>query len=154
MVVSGGLLLAGCATKIDSGKAERFISRTVESQVGARVSSVACPTGKTAKKGDTFTCVVHGADGTTGRTFVTETDDKGNVHVHAPFVHTREMERSIASGIAKKVKEAVKVSCPEIIIASKGGKFACRARDSQGETAKIEAVQTDASGHVRFHVVS
>ena len=151
LAVAGAVLLAGCgATSIDTAKAERFIKATVAGQVGAKVKSVGCPSGKTAKKGATFTCTVTGADGTKGDALVTERDNKGNVHVSAPFVHPREIEASIAAGLSKKVHARVRLSCPEIIVARTGGKFNCTAVDPKGQTGRIEAVQTDAKGHVTY----
>lgn len=150
---SAVLVLAGCATKIDTSKAERFIDKTVRTQVGAKVASVECPDGKTAKQGDSFTCVVTGSDGTKGKAFVTERDDKGNVHVSAPFIHTREIETSIADGLRRKLHDDITVGCPEIIVARKAGRFSCRATDSHGKRAHVQVVQSDALGHVNYRLV-
>jgi hypothetical protein len=148
------VFLTACGTtKIDSKKAESFITSTVADQVGAHVKSVDCPSGKTAKKGDSFSCTVVGADGSKGPVSVTELDTKGNVHVSAPFVHTREIEASIASGLGKIVHQTVRIGCPEIIVAKKGGIFDCSAIDKAGKTARVEAVQKDAAGHVRFRLI-
>lgn len=147
-------LLAGCGTTtIDSGKAEDTIKKAVVQQAGAKVKGITCPAGKEAKAGDTFTCAVTGSDGSKGDAIVTEKDDKGNVRVSAPFVHPREIESSIASGISKQTGgEAVDVVCPEIIVAKTAGTFSCRARQGQNQ-APVEVIQKDAKGNVRFRVV-
>lgn len=154
VAASGLIALAGCgSTSIDTHKAEGFIKTTVVTQVGAHVKSVSCPSSETAKKGASFTCTVTGTDGSKGAALVTERDDKGNVHVSAPFVHTREIEASIATGLAKKIKTRVRVACPEIITAQANAKFNCTATDPHGDKARVEAIQKDAKGNVRYHVV-
>lgn len=153
MTVAVAVSLSACGgTRIDDGKAEKFITSTVVNQVGAHVKSVTCPKGKTAKKGDTFSCTVVGTDGSKGDVLVTERDAKGNVHVSAPFVHSREIEASIASSLGKKVRQKVGIACPEIIDARTAAVFACVATDEAGKTARVEAVQEDAKGHVKYHL--
>lgn len=51
-----GLALSGCAKKIDSGDLEKKISDNIAQQVGGQKPKVDCPSGKDAKKGNTFTC--------------------------------------------------------------------------------------------------
>ncbi len=146
------LVLPGCSKGIDSAKAEKFIKTTVAKQVGADVESVECPSGLTAKKGESFTCTVAGADGSSGKMTVTESDDQGHVKVSAPFIHVRELEASIASDLAEQVGSQVKLSCPEIITGDKGGTFSCAAR-SGSDKATVAVTQTDDRGHVRFKLV-
>ncbi len=143
---------AGCGeTVIDTGKAERFISKTVGEQAGVRVKSVACPKDVKAKKGDTFRCTVTGRDGTKGAVVVSQQDNKGNVHVSAPFLHIREAEVSIAEQIKKQTSAVVSVSCPEIVVPVKDSKFRCQATDGQ-RTHPVSATMTDAQGNFRFKV--
>jgi hypothetical protein len=149
LVALAALALSGCSKSIDSDKAEKFIAKSVGSQVGAKVKSVSCPTGLTAKKGETFECTVTGTDGTTGKTTVTEKDDQGNVSVSAPFIHVRNLEQQIASGIAKQIGGSVDVGCPEIIVGAKGKKFECQAT-SGSDKAVVEVTQTDDQGNVRY----
>lgn len=149
--VLAALAVSGCAKEIDAAKAEKFISKTVAAQVGAELKSVSCPSGLTAKKGETFECTVTGTDGTTGKTEVTEKDDQGNVSVSAPFIHPRDIERSIATDIKAQVGSAVKVSCPEIIVSDKGGKFGCEAT-SGSDKARVDVTQTDDQGNVDYKV--
>lgn len=142
-------ILAGCSKGIDTDKAEGFIKKTVSQQVGAKVEAVKCPGGLTAKKGETFTCTVTGTDGSSGRMLVTEKDDQGNVKVSAPFIHVRDLERLISSGIAKQVGSTVVVACPEIIAGEKGGTFTCNATAGSNK-AKVDVTQTDDKGNVRY----
>jgi hypothetical protein len=150
--VAASVAAAGCGeTVIDTAKAERFISKTVGEQAGVRVKSVVCPKDVKAKKGDTFRCIVTGRDGTKGSVVVAQQDDKGNVHVSAPFLHTREAEVSIAEQIKKQTKAVVSVTCPEIVLPVKDSKFRCQGTDGN-QTRPITATMTDASGNFRFKV--
>lgn len=143
------LVLTGCSKSIDTDKAEKFIMKTVSQQVGAKVKAVRCPEGLTAKKGETFTCTVIGADGSSGEMLVREKDDQGNVNVSAPFIHVRDLEELISSGIAKQVGGSVAVSCPEIIAGKQGGTFSCGAKSGSDE-AIVNVTQTDDQGNVRY----
>lgn len=154
LVPAAAVTLAGCSTKIDTGKAEGLIRTAVAEQVGAHVKSVDCPGGKTAKKGDTFTCKVTGTDGSTGDAIVTETNDKGHVTVAAPFVHTREAEILIVNGIKKQTSvKVLTVRCPEIIVGKAGATFDCQAV-GDGQKATVRATQTDAKGGFRYKVLN
>jgi hypothetical protein len=148
------LTLAGCSTTIDDGKAEGLIRKAVTEQVGAHVKRVDCPGGKTAKKGETFTCTVTGVDGSTGSAIVTETDDKGKVKVAAPFVHTREAQALIIDGIKKQTSvKTLTVSCPDIIVGKVGATFDCAAV-GDGQKATVRATQTDGKGGFRYKVLN
>ena len=144
------LVATGCGgTEIDDAKAERFIEATVTEQVGARVESVECPTGLTAKKGETFECTVTGDDGSTGRTVVTEKDDEGNVAVSAPFIHVRDLEEQILRGLKDEMGGSAELDCPEIIVGEKGDTFECAVRSAGGESTVL-VTQTDDQGNVRY----
>lgn len=145
--------LTGCSTKIDAAKGERLIRKTVTDQVGAKVRSVHCPKDLTAKQGATFHCTVVGADGTTGQALVTERNDKGDVGVDAPFLHTIEVERIIAADLKRKVGGTVRVNCPEIVRVERRGRFSCHGHTGRS-SARIAVTQLDAHGHVRYAVKS
>lgn len=147
------LVAAGCGeTTIDDAKAEEFISTTVSDQVGARVESVACPDDLVAEQGETFECTVTGDDGSSGRATVTQKDDEGNVSVSAPFIHVRDLEEQIATGIAEQIgSEDVALDCPEIIVGEKGDSFECEAT-SGDDTATVAVTQTDDQGNVRYEL--
>ena len=145
------VLIGGCgSTKIDGKKAEDLVAKSVREDIGAEVKSVSCPRGLTAKKGETFECTVTGSDGTTGKATVTEKDAKGNVEASAPFVHVSNLEEQIAGGLSDQVGGSnVDVSCPEIIVGSKGNVFECDAT-SGSDKATVEVTQTDEQGNVRY----
>ena len=146
------VVLAGCAREIDQAKAEKYITKAVGDEIGAKVKSVDCPSGLTAKKGETFECTVVGTDGSKGTTKVIEKDDKGSVGVSAPFIHPTEIEDSIEKGITAQVGSDVALECPEIIVAKKGDTFDCKAT-SGSDKATVRATQTDGQGHVRYKIV-
>jgi hypothetical protein len=154
VVALGAVALSGCGeTRIDVSKGERMILAAVREQVRAEVKSVECPKGLIAKKGETFRCRVTGTDGTFGDAIVTERDDRGSVSVDAPFLHVRDVETSVAEGIADDIGGGrVRVRCPEIVTVEAGGTFRCRAR-SGGDVARVRVVQQDDQGRVRYEVV-
>jgi hypothetical protein len=150
--VVAAFAVAGCSKSIDTDKAEKFIGKTVTAQVGADVKSVKCPSGLTAKKGETFECTVTGADGTSGKAQVTEKDDQGNVSVSAPFVHTTNLEELMAKNIGEQAgAKDVKVDCPEIIVGKKGGTFDCSATSGK-DKATVNVTQKDDQGNVNYKV--
>ena len=153
LIAIAAVLVGACgSTKIDAKEAEDLIAESVREQVGAEVKSVSCPTGLTAKKGETFECTVTGTDDTTGKAKVTMKDDEGNVDASAPFVHVRDLEREIAGGIGGQIGASdVEVSCPEIIPGAKGDVFECDAT-SGADKAVIEVTQTDGLGNVNYKV--
>lgn len=121
-------LIAGCGeTKIDGPKAERLISELVTKQVGARITTVTCPTGITAKTGRTFSCAVRATDGTRGDVLVTARDAKGAVELQVPFLTVRRSEADIARQIGDQGGSPYKVACPELIVIRKGVSFRCKA---------------------------
>jgi len=122
------VLAAGCGeTKIDGPKAERLIRELVTEQVGARVTSVTCPTAITAKKAVRFNCAVKAADGTRGDVLVTGRDSKGGVDLRAPFLRVREAESDMGRQIGEESGETVEVACPELIVIRRDVTFLCKA---------------------------
>jgi uncharacterized protein DUF4333 len=150
-LAASAVVLAGCAKEIDDAKAEDFIQKTVTEQVGARVESVSCPSGLTAKKGETFECTVTGDDGSEGKVMVTEKDDQGNVSVSAPFIHVRDLEEQIGNGLQNQVGGPAELDCPEIIVGQKGDTFECDAKTPDGP-ATVQVTQTDDQGNVRYEL--
>ena len=150
--LAAAVALTGCATKIDHSKAEKQIKTLVEKQVGSPVKSVNCPSGKTAKKGDTFTCTVTGGDGSKGDVTVTETDDKGRVNISAPLVHTGPDAAAIVKDLeAKNSGLTVKVVCPDIVAGKKGTSFDCSATGNQGK-ATVTVTLSDDQGSFDYKV--
>ncbi len=144
--------LAACGEKtIDADKGEKFIRGVVAEQVGARIASVTCPEDVKAKKGDTFTCVVAGTDGSKGNVVARQKDDEGNVVVNAPFLYVREAEAVMADQIGKQVKANVKLACQEIVVVKKGGTFDCKAT-SGSESRNVAVRLTDDAGHFSYRL--
>jgi VCBS repeat-containing protein len=87
------LAVAGCATTIDNGKAEQLIRNSINSTGNAKVKSISCPSGVTAKSGGTFTCqlTVTATDGSTHSGTVTlhMTDSKGHVEANSSDFHVQ-----------------------------------------------------------------
>lgn len=147
------LVLASCGeSTIDAEKGERFIRGVVTEQVQARVGAVRCPDDVKTKKGTTFTCSVAGIDGSKGDVLVTQRDEDGNVNVSAPFLHVREAEAVMADQIAKQVKvDGVTITCPEIIVVKKGGRFECKAT-AEGKSRDVAVRLTDDEGHFSYRL--
>ena len=152
ILLAGATAVAGCGTKtIDDGKAEKAIKAEVARQAGADVRSVSCPDDVEPEKGGTFTCRVTGTDGSAGDVNVTQKDDEGRVRFSAPFIHMRDIERSLAVQFSSP-QVSVTLDCPEIVTAKAGGTFVCDGRDSKGRRAKIDVTQKDARGNVTAKV--
>ena len=142
--------LTGCGeTRIDADKAEGLIRDLVTERVGARVATVACPGGITAKKGVTFNCHVAGTDKTKGDVLVTARDGRGSVEVSAPFLRVRRSESDMAKQIEDSYGAAAKVDCPEIVVIRKGATFRCEAT-SGDESRHVNARFLDDSGKFSF----
>jgi hypothetical protein len=147
--------VAGCGTTtLDAAKAEEKITEAVTSQVGAKLKTVTCPEDREAKKGDTFPCAVLGQDGSRGDAIVTQKDEEGNVGIRAPFLHVREIERNIGTGLAKQLGgDVVKLTCPEIIVVKAGGTFDCRATQGTSK-GTVNVTQKDAKGNVTYKLAN
>ena len=63
LVVLGAVAAAGCASKLDTGKIEVEIKKSLADRTGARIASVDCPDDVEAKEGDTFRCTATAATG-------------------------------------------------------------------------------------------
>ena len=143
-------VIAGCGeTRIDADKAEGLIRDLVTQRVGARVATVACPHGITAKKGVTFSCRVAATDRTKGEVLVTARDNRGSVEVSAPFLRVRSSEADMAKQIDSRFDAAVKVTCPEIVVIRKGATFRCEAK-SGDQSRDVNARFIDARGRFSF----
>ena len=148
--LAAAVLLAGCGeTKIDGPKAERLIRDMVSEDVGARVASVSCPTGITAKNGVTFKCVVKATDGTRGDVVVTGRDSEGSVDLSAPFLIVRESEADMARQLADEQGAKVEVACPELVVIRKGVTFLCKAT-ADGQQRNVTGTFLDDSGRFSF----
>ncbi|MEY2441030.1 MAG: hypothetical protein QOJ46_456 [bacterium] len=140
---------AGCGEQqIDVKKSAKLIQSSVEQQVGATVKSIKCPDEVKVKAKAVFTCLVTGADGTTGTASVTQTDGKGTISVAAPFLHKDEAEQSIQTDLRKREPRAT-VVCPDIIVVKVGGTFECRA--NLGEI-NATVVVTQANGSIKYKI--
>jgi hypothetical protein len=149
LAVAASFAVLGCGEMvIDSGKAEKLITKTVTEQTGVRVRSVSCPKDPKEKKGARFTCAVTATDGTKGVALAVQRDDKGYVVVSVPFLHVRTDAAHIAQEIEQQTGATVKVTCPEIVVPRKGGSFECH--ETGTRTRLIEVTMTDDVGNVRF----
>jgi hypothetical protein len=149
-IAVAGWGIAGCGeTRIDAAKAETLIRDLVRERVGAKVATVSCPKGITARKGVRFTCRVAGTDATHGDVVVTGRDGRGTVEVTAPFLLVRRSEVDMARKIDDELGEPVAVTCPEIVVIRKGARFHCTAR-SGGRSRDVAGRFLDDSGKFSF----
>lgn len=140
--------LAGCATTIDEKKAEKLVTKAARS-VGAQVKSASCPGGVNAKKGNTFTCEVTGADGSTGKVLILETDAKGNATVRSRLLRPAKMERFVGDTLRQQVTgRRITSRCPDIVVARKGGSFVCHVSGDDGTRGDVRGTEKDGVGNV------
>lgn len=144
------LVLAACGeSRIDADRAERFVRGVVAEQVQSRVATVTCPEDVEKQTGARFTCVVTGADGSTGDVAVTQ-QKKSVLSVNAPFLNVREAEAVMTEQIAKQDDvDDVTVVCPEIVVDKKDALFRCRAT-SDGKTRNVNARLTGERGRFSY----
>lgn len=146
-------LLTGCATKIDSGKAQDKISDAIKERAGVAPRSVDCPGGKTAKKGDTFSCQVVMPDGTKGSSLVTEKDAKGNVNFRvdaiARPIDTAKATKGIEQIVSRQAGIQVRaVTCPPKQPSRKGTTFTCHVSATDGTKGDVVVSIKDYLGNV------
>jgi len=79
LLLLGALVLAGCATKLDSGKIEASIKKGLTDRTGTKIASVDCPGDVEAKKGDTFRCTAKAVSGERVPIEVIQQDGKGRI---------------------------------------------------------------------------
>jgi hypothetical protein len=79
LAASATLVLSGCGSKLDMGKAEQEIADSIQQQTGAKVASVQCPENIEAAKGNTFRCDAKLADGRVAPVKVEQVDDNGSI---------------------------------------------------------------------------
>lgn len=133
--------LAGCATTIDEKKAEKLVTKTARS-AGAQVKRASCPGGLNAKKGNTFTCEVTGADGSTGKVLILEKDAKGNATVRSRLLVPATLERFVGDTIRKQVTgRRITSRCPDIVVARKGGSFVCHVSGDDGTRGDVRGTE-------------
>jgi hypothetical protein len=156
LVLLAAIVLAGCATTIDNKKAESFITKRIEAKTDVQVKSVSCPTGLTAKAGDTFDCTVTRDDGSTAKAKVTEKDDKGNVDIDLSTIPTRQpldpkkAEQFVSTQVQQQTGARVQtVSCPSHLTAEQGATFDCTVTGADGTSGKATLTQIDDKGNIR-----
>jgi len=148
-LVSLMAVLAGCASTIDSDKAERTILTATALRTGSKIRSVDCPGDQEARKGNTFSCRVVADDGTRGDVLATVTDDTGRVMLRVPFRSTKATERSMAETLTRRRGRPVSVDCPDIIARRKGVVFTC-ATSTGDARGRVRARQIDDQANVRY----
>jgi hypothetical protein len=146
------LALASCGeSTLDPENGETLIRDAVAEQIQSRVASVTCPEDVKQEKGRRFTCAVTGSDGSQGDANVTQREG-GGLSISAPFLNVREAEAVMAEQIGKQATlEGVKVSCPEIVVVTKGELFTCKAT-AKGKPRTISARLIDAEGHFQYRL--
>jgi len=146
-----GFSAIGCGEqRIDVSKSAARILGSLEEQTGADIKAIECPDEVKVKAKAVFTCLVTGADGTTGTASVTQVDGKGMIRVAAPFLRMHDAEQTLQADLRKRSPRAT-VVCPDIIVRKAGGKFECRA--NRGEVNDtIIATQTNTSGSFTYDV--
>jgi hypothetical protein len=147
------VVIAGCGGEntVNTDDAEALIRKNLQRQLGADVSSVACPDDVKAEKGRTFTCEATGGDGTKAKLDVVQTDDEGGIRFEAPLLHTGPAEELIEEGLAKQIGANVSVKCPDLVLARRGTKLTCRAT-SGDDKADVDVTVEDEQGTIRWEL--
>ena len=152
-VLAAGLVVVGCGTTtVNTKNAESILKQAVVAQTGVSIASVSCPTDVTAKKGATFACTAHGADGTQAPIAVRQTDDQGHVAYAADLVKQSFVQSTIYDFVQAKMRVAVNaVQCPAVLEYAVGRRFVCMVTSRNGSTAHA-TVKLEANGRFGFTV--
>ena len=160
IIAIAALVAAGCSvsvgnTGLDTGEVEGLIVDGYETDSKATVE-VACPDDIEPQADDTFTCEVTGPGGETADIEVRQVDDEGNVRwALVPVgLNPRALEAQIARELQQQGGVAADVDCPAGVVVEEGNVFLCEATAPNGDTARIEVVQQDDTGNVRWQVLS
>jgi len=152
LLLTVAILVAACGTSIvDTQKAESVLKKDVVAQTGVAIASVSCPDNVAAKKGATFTCVAHGADGTHAPINVQQTDNQGNVNYNADLVKQSTVQGEISASLTSQQVTLSSIHCPDVVEYVAGGHYSCDLTDQSGQTAHA-IVTMAAGGHVSFSI--
>ncbi|MBA3392692.1 MAG: DUF4333 domain-containing protein [Deltaproteobacteria bacterium] len=139
------LVAVGCKTKIDANKAQDLIKKML-AEKGIEVTP-ACPDGLEAKSGAKFQCTAIDQTGEQLTIDVTILDDKGTVS--AVLVGTIVDTEALLPDIKAKIgSDDVKLTCVRKVIVVTQAKPATCDVVHQGETRKIEIMETDPEKHL------
>ncbi len=141
LAVSG---LGACSKKIDNEKLEKSIRDELLAPKGVMVSSVSCPSGRTAKAGDKFTCAVTTSKGESITVTVEQKDDSGNL-----ITKTEENlldPKGVTATLASKLGMAADTTttCAQSVL-KVGQAVICKLTDAKG-TKDVELKITSADG--------
>ncbi|MEA2168322.1 MAG: hypothetical protein QOF76_1622 [Solirubrobacteraceae bacterium] len=147
--VLAAFAFSGCATTIDDKKGEEALQKSQE-QLGIKVKSVDCPSGKTAKKGDVFTCTVTAQDGSSGDITVTETDAKGNVTYNQPFIKPKTLADAVAAKFSQESGvDGITADCPDIVELKQGAQTECEASKNRDKVTLVVKFSANGIASVR-----
>ena len=150
--ICSALLVVSCGTStIDTQKAERVLKQKVIAQTGVAIASVTCPDTVAVKKGATFSCVAHGADGTHAPISVQQTDDQGNVNYTADLVSQSLVQSKITASLANQQIPLSSIHCPAVLEYAIGRQYVCELTSMSGQTAHA-TVTLEANGHFSFTI--
>ncbi len=139
------LAAVGCKTKIDANKAQDLIKKML-AEKGIQVTP-ACPDGLEAKSGAKFQCTAIDQTGEQMTIDVTILDDKGTVS--AVLVGTIVDTEALLPDIQAKIgSDEVKLTCVRKVLVVTRAKPATCDVTFQGETRKIEIMETDPEKHL------
>jgi hypothetical protein len=152
MVMLAPVLVAGCGTAtLDTSQAEHKIETGIQQATGKPVTA-SCPSSVPVAKGHVSQCAITAPDGTKATVRVLQTDDSGHVSYSSPVVHTTQVEQRISSSASAKLGFAVKVTCPDLIEATKGSKFQCQATDAHGKSRTVTVTARSAQGGFHYAI--
>ncbi len=148
---------ARAAEALDMDSIKKEIREGLAQQLQVSVQSVACPTGREMKGGDSFDCVasVEGVGRLT--VTVTQKDDEGNVHWSVTktegLLDLAKLEALIREALKAQSGVEVKVNCGGLFRGIRVGEtFECHAEDKDGATPTIKVTVKDAEGNVDWKV--
>ena len=157
------LVFAGCSFQASCGgkslnmeNAKKFVSTTLEADVGKAPTTVSCPEKVKIEKGAKFACTADYGNGAMATVEITQNDDQGNVTMSkiSGILVAKRAEEAIAKMIGEQANVHVTAECGERVHPAKAGAtIMCTAKDANGQTAQVEVLVKDTDGNVSMKVV-
>jgi hypothetical protein len=144
------LAAAGCGGTLDQGKLEGKIrSLMSKAPFNLSVASVTCPSDRSEKKGDRFTCLLTLKNGETATFNITQVDNKGNVNIKLGQEIPTYVQNTIAANLATQGVHATAV-CPPHVAVVAGATFKCALTSSSGQHGTATLTILDDTGAFRI----
>lgn len=152
------LALAACGDEtstLDAAATQRAVTRSVDAEIGPKVTAARCPDELERETGGTFTCTVTVQGAGRLRVEVRQVDDQGTLKVSptAAVVSTERIVSELRSALRDQFDRSFTVRCSgdPTQVREPGSTSTCSARDATSAREVVVTV-TDVAGSLAFEV--